>query len=174
MAHIQQEQSDRDRNFETRTLAASLHGELTALLSRVHSQRSLILTQWKIYEAAAADRQLREVESPMMPLTFTVPVFESCIPKLGLLGPSVTADVVEVFSRATTRTPSPSEVPKFRPEQLARVYKALHEGYRDWGDEIVRVGARLGHLQGFGPDPGSLFQMRQAKESEKGPAKAAQ
>jgi hypothetical protein len=166
-ASIQRDLVDQDRSYNQRIVAASLHGELIALLSRVHGSRSLLFTQWKIFEAASQDRLLKDVLAPLNAIpTYSVPVFESCIPKLGLLGPSIVGDVVEVFSKATNK-PSNAEPVQLKPEIIAKLYKAVYESHLDWSNEIVHVGGRLAALQGAGPDPGTLYEMRQAKDAEK-------
>ena len=165
-AAIQRDQVEQDHAYNQRTLAASLHGELIALLSRVHGSRGLMFTQWKIFEAAAQDHNLRDLPSILTPPTYSVPVFESCIPKLGLLGPSIAGDVVEVFSRAAI-TPT-GEPAKLKPDILAKLYKVIYDSHLNWSDEIVRVASRLASLQSAGMvDPGTLHEMRQAKEADK-------
>lgn len=157
-------EKEEDRAYERRVLASALHGELNSLLTRIHQQSISLHTQKVICEGMARDRDLNSVDMPIIIPVYSAPLFEASVPKLGLLGASITADVVEVFSAVTAKSPS-GEPPKLRPDFAAKLYEGLLDTYKDWTADIVDVGSRLSSVMFDGnEDPGPLFAARKARK----------
>ncbi|MDR6635092.1 hypothetical protein J2X72_003904 [Phyllobacterium sp. 1468] len=160
-----------EREYEKKVLAAALQGELIALLSRVHDGQAWLRMQTRFWKIAAADKDLKDVDVPFSFPSYHVPAFEANIQRLGLLGPSIAGDVVSVFGMATNKTAEPMKA--IKPAMAAMLAEGLLDAHKDWSDRIVRVGGRLGSIQGFLDDPGSLWELKKEKEAAAKAAEAA-
>lgn len=159
-----------DREHQKRVIAAALHGELTWLVSAVQHSTTFMQVNKVMHETAAKDRDLANTEVEYFPAKYRVPVYETNIPLLGVLGPSIAADVVSVFSRAAVSRDLP-DGRMMKPKFAALLYEATAKDHREWVDEIIHVGARLSYLQGLrSDDPGTLLAFKRSKTSPKPPA----
>ncbi|MGN7773213.1 hypothetical protein [Phyllobacterium sp. 22552] len=149
-----------DRLHDRKVLAAALQGELIALLPNLDAATRFYRMQCEGYQAFLkqggsknTDAQIKLFEG------FNVPIFQTNIGQLGLLGPSIAADVVIVFSRAINKVVHLSD--EKAPIELAiQVMEHLVKNHQEWSRDIHHVVARLGSVQGFFEDPGILAEMK--------------
>jgi len=102
---LDQQKVAAERTYQHRVLAASLHGELIALLSAVHQQQTILRAQNVVWKRLSLDRDYKNADAPFTPPRFAVPIYQANIDRLGLLGPSVAANVVQVYAPAATPPP---------------------------------------------------------------------
>ena len=96
------------------------------------------------------------------------PYFKANIPNLGVLGPSLGADIIKVLSRADGRPHLYAKDVVLSNETLLTMYDGNADALMNWRDELAHVAARIHAVVHDLPDPGSLASTaKQRKETMK-------
>ncbi len=91
-------QADLDaRNHEVSVLVSALEAELSALTNRVEQGKNVFQQQADYFQHILEKDEGSEEPAILHAPKYSTPIFTANIDKLGLLGPSVAGDVVEVF-----------------------------------------------------------------------------
>ncbi|SED39675.1 hypothetical protein SAMN05444161_3117 [Rhizobiales bacterium GAS191] len=154
-ADIARKAKDEDIDHQRRTLAAALHGELLAVRSSIRNRADMLRIQTSLGATLPEDR-LREGLRDFGVPGAKSPVFQSQLENIGLLGPSIANDVVQVYARAgiglergSMRTLSVTAIQNLLQTVIAAIDRCV--------PQIDHVAMRLASLQADGvSDPGPL------------------
>lgn len=147
------------RAADGKALAAALIGELT-VCHRVQSLRATNLGVMQAVSKKIGEEGHSVAESFTSP-PISTPVYRSIIPQLGLLGASLVADVVAVYSRLDMEAQGDKRPPT---ELLSTVVEDLRD--------IAHVITRLQAFQDGFRDPGPVYETRNKRQEEAGNAAA--
>ncbi|WP_421929978.1 hypothetical protein [Nitratireductor rhodophyticola] len=158
-------QADLDaRNHEVSVLVSALEAELSALTNRVEQGKNVFQQQADYFQHILEKDEGSEEPAILHAPKYSTPIFTANIDKLGLLGPSVAGDVVEVFApTAISDINQEGPIPRNIAAQFARSLVTQH---RKWLLEILQVRKRLLSLQGPNEDPGSLDEFRRNQNGQ--------
>jgi len=160
-ASLAEIQKDKEIERNRKMLAGALRAELVAGMSTVSQYRQLFAVQAQFY------KRYPEHRGKVMVGTFSAPIYKANIGRLELLGPSIAADVIMVFSKTNVEVDTES-LPEADGSILASLYQNAAESQKEWLDDICHVCERLKSIEFGSPDPGILIQARQARVSTMG------
>jgi hypothetical protein len=147
------------RAEERRELAAALSGEIVSIHRQFANRLIWLDVQRRIYGEFVRTRAVPIAGFEIPPIV--TPVYNANIPKIGLLGPSLSSDVAEVFGLAGVEISlAPSAV---IPEMMVTLIEGMLGSAPAQGDDMVHVNARLMSVFTDSEDPGSLFQTREQR-----------
>ncbi|MER8709134.1 hypothetical protein NKH49_26940 [Mesorhizobium sp. M1088] len=145
-----------DRLDEQQALAAALSGELNAAFTRLSNGLPVMRIQKAVYEEFGKTIPTAPVDvSLFMPL-FEPQIFQANISRLGLLGPSIASDVVEIYQLLVWRRELPVAT-KLTGESLAAIVQAHVGVVEKWVVDHFHIRNRLISLFGQHSDPGPLY-----------------
>jgi hypothetical protein len=172
-ASINRDEKQREVDRDKQLVASALHAELIGLLPRVQQMQ-----QWLSIQRAVM-KQMGSHKTTFRLPRYNVPVYDHNLSKIGLLGPSVGGDVIQVYSNAVAvgeYNKDTHQITDTPANMLVPIVESMVEAYENWTGEIVHVAQRLMHVQGFRQDdPGTLFTFRKARDANslKKPRQAA-
>ncbi len=164
---LDEQKLERQTEREKRALVSALWAEVYSLNAQVGDAKLNAWMMRQFYDGLAKKGH-RSITKEMQFPTFEAPIFRASIDKLGLLGPSIAADVVLVVSKAKggAQIKMRSEEP-WDLEFLATIYKGHEEAMDDWRADLLHVANRLRSIMDGSPDPGILFENRKKRRDEK-------
>ena len=151
---------------ERRILMAALRAEIVGLMEQAqtteeHSTLMHAFLQGKI--TARAPNFTKSFEWP----TFNAPVYQAHIPKLGLLGASLGADVVRLMAKTGITIPLAEFARSLSNEMVAKTHAAIADRMRDWQADLLHVAMRIRAREEGTPDPGMLLEAQSKRRQEK-------
>ena len=150
------------------SLANALWAEVYALHYQIHEQwRSNKM--FAVVSKEMAKKGIPPTAKSMSFPTFDVPVYKANISNLGLLPPSIAADVVLVMTRARGGENRNMEMDQPISHDLA---ETLHRGFaetlEEWRDDLFHVSKRLSSvINPKNQDPGPLIDAQNARVAAK-------
>lgn len=160
-ATISDFQKEKEIERDRKMLAGALRAELVAGLSTIGGLQQLFTIQAAFYKRYPDQR------GKVMIGSFPAPIYKASIDKLGLLGPSIAADVIMVFSKANIEF-DPEKIPEVDGHILSSLYQNAADSQKEWLADIYHVCDRLKSIEFGSPDPGLLIQARQRREKSNG------
>lgn len=152
---------DRNLDRDRKSLAAALHGELIQVNAKYNAIIQSLALQSSLLKQMDSRRHLYA-----NPFTFggiETPIFDVSIDKLGLLGPSLIADVIEIYSaQKITLKLEANTVP---PDMIAKLLDGIIDDLRNKNADSLWVNKRLLAVQTGNPDPGALYYERQRRKN---------
>jgi hypothetical protein len=141
---------------EVETLRASLRAEMIHLHRLAQEAETLSLhLKEKYLEHAQAGAAPTIDKVPME--SFDAPIFRSHLSKIGLLGPSLAADVVIVLSVADGKSQDFESTSPLTMEFIANTLYARHAlKMKHWQEDLFHVAMRIRAVEEGTPDPGTL------------------
>jgi hypothetical protein len=158
------EREDRRTDEERRFLMAALRAEIAGLMEQ--AQRAL---EHSIIIRQQAAKEQNSTQSFKLP-TFSAPVYQSNISKLGLLGVSLGTDVVRIMAKNGITVPPAELNQPLSNETVAKLCDGVADGMREWKADLDHVAMRIRAYEEGTPDPGTLREAqnkRQQQEKEK-------
>jgi hypothetical protein len=155
------DQETRRTDEERRILMAALRAEITGLMEQAQraEKYSTIMQQL----AAEAPTSTQSFKSP----TFSSPVYRANISKIGLLGVSLGADVVELMAKSGIQAPPAEFNQPLSNEMVAKLYGGMADEMREWQADLSHVAMRIrAHEEGT-QDPGTLREAQKQRRQEK-------
>jgi hypothetical protein len=159
-AALQRQAQAENREDEKKVLAAALHGELLASITRLSNTRQwlelLLVTAGELAKSGGS------LQAPLKIPRVPTPVYDANIAKMGLLGASIVADVAEVYGilQAELEWTQPNA-------NLAKILvKGVIDTMPDRISDILHVGSRLMAIQYGTEDPGLLSANRKSRKKQ--------
>jgi hypothetical protein len=158
------EREDKRTDGERRFLMAALRAEIASLMEQTQRslEHSIIIRQ----QAAKAPNSTQSFKLP----TFSAPVYQANISKIGLLGVSLGTDVVRVMANSGIIAPLAELNQPLSNETVAKLCDGVADGMREWKADLYHVAMRIRAYEEGTPDPGTLQEaqnQRQQLEKEK-------
>jgi hypothetical protein len=151
---------------ERHLLMAALRAEIVGLMQQAQNAMQYSITMRALLQEMIASKARNSTKSFAWP-TFNAPVYQANISKIGLLGPSLGADVVKVMAR-TGMTISPAAFDRpISNEMLANMYDSLQDGMQEWHADLYHVAMRIRAREEGMPDPGTLLEAQGKRQQEK-------
>lgn len=160
-AELAAQQRAADLKRDRRILATALRGELVAIFGTIKDTRKYYIIQAEVY------RHFPDRKGKIMWFNIKAPLYEKMIDKLGLLGASVAADVIMVYSKANMGA-DPEKMPEADGAILSKIMDGAAEIHLEWMQDIAHVCERLKSVEFDTPDPGILVEARQARNKAEG------
>lgn len=146
---------DRERIREKHLLLAALRAEIAALHSLAYEQANTVRT-FALMTRFLAQNNAPASSKEFGSSTFNAPIFMANIPKLGLLGTYLGADIIKVLSRADGKSASmKTEIPMPHAMVYA-LYVGRHDFLVKWASDLHHVAMRIIAEENGTTDPGTL------------------
>jgi hypothetical protein len=154
-----------ERVMEVATLLASLRAEMIHLYRLAHETEAVSTHLKKAYlEHAKAGAAPIKAKIPRD--SFDAPIFRLHLSKIGLLGPSLAADVVIVLSVADGKSQDFETTSPLTMEFIANtIYGPNALKMKHWREDLFHVAMRIRAVEEGTPDPGSLSATRTARRA---------
>jgi hypothetical protein len=142
------------RNNAREVLLAAMWAEACVLWNAVSEAEVNATTFAMVHENFKKERVPNTSRGMVLP-GFDAPVFKANISQLGLLGPSLAADVVTVMARAEGKDrPAIDIIPSN--EILITIYRGNAEALKKWRQDLAHVAQRISAAMSSQTDPGTL------------------
>jgi hypothetical protein len=152
-----------DWNHEKRALAASLCGELSAAATRLFNTRPILSIQKLVYQQIGDAVSSQPVRVASYLSSSEPRIFAANAARIGVLGPSIASDVVEMYQILLWSGEVPAAT-TLTGTQISKLFEAQLEALDDWIQDQHHVNLRLLSLYGSQEDPGPLYFERQKRK----------
>lgn len=147
------------KESEKKELAAALHGELISINRQYNNVMQVLLIQEKLFRQMALTGTA--ISQDFKLLKISTPVYEANIHRIGLLGPSVAADVAEIYGAMSFGFELPAK--HLDPEMLSILLDGIRQSLSSVNKDALHVNSRLLAIQFGSEDPGPLLFARQRR-----------
>jgi hypothetical protein len=168
-AALDKQANDDEHAREKAILLHALWAEIIFLYSSVYDAEFNSTMFAEVHENYIKQR-IANTGKGVVFTSFDAPVFRTNISKLGLLGPSIGADIITVLSRADGKPKLFAQDQTLSNETLVTMYKGNADALDNWRDDLSHVARRIRAIENGTPDPGSLSSTeknRRAARKEK-------
>lgn len=174
-ANLGRQGEERRLQEEKETLAGALVGELSAISNVANNTKQAIMIIETGYEVME-----NQVPDSLPDFSLSYPwvetrVFDALVERIGILGPSISSDVVELYAKiAIWKSPRNEATGKaFLPGEnvlpakaIAKIYEMQRNAINTWIDDCIHIQHRLLSVYGMHEDPGPLFFVKNKSESD--------
>lgn len=147
---------DRERRA-AKSLASTLAAEITATGSQLSVRVSVLNSYVEIYEKMGNGVPGVATIAELLP-SFATPAFKANVGNLGLLGPSVAHDVVQLYTRLADKPYGDANL--LSGKQISPILRTWERMYMAWLEDQNDVVLRLLAIVSGDPDPGALVETR--------------
>jgi hypothetical protein len=154
-AELDREAKEADQTREHEILLQGLWAEIISLDAELRED----LFNVRMFAEMHKSYRKRGIANTVKGISFkshNAPYYKANIQKIGLLGPSLGADVIKVLSRADGSSHLYAQDTILSNDTMITMYDGNADSLMDWRDELAHVAKRINALVHNHPDPGSL------------------
>jgi hypothetical protein len=166
-AELDREAKEADHVREHEVLLQGLWAEIISLDAELRED----LFNVRMFAEMYKSYKKRRVDNTVKGISFkshNAPYYKANIERLGLLGPSLGADIIKVLSRADGSPHLYAQETVLSVDTMIMMYNGNADSLMDWRDELAHVAKRINAIAHNHADPGSLAATaKQRKEALK-------
>lgn len=152
---LDEEAREAERAKEVESLLASLRAEMIHLYNLTWEAEDLSLRLKENY-LKQAQAGVGPTKGAVPRESFDAPIFRSHLSKIGLLGPSLAADVIIVLSIADGKSQDFESTSPLTMEFIANIYGHYALKMKHWREDLFHVAMRIRAFEEGTRDPGTL------------------
>jgi len=161
-AEIDASAAERRRIADKDVLLSAIRAEVVYLYGAASEAATRAIMFKIMYEEMERDRSTPPIKSLHFP-TFDAPIYRANISHLGLIGPSLGADVIKVLSRADGKDKNISLDAPISPRNLIVIHRGNADMMQKWASDLYHVATRLQAAEQNTAEPGTLAQTERSR-----------
>jgi hypothetical protein len=161
---LEEEAQARATEKERAVLLSALRAEIVGLLDAAQTAQNIATRFADIADSMARQNVPAKTKTITYP-TFDAPIYLANLTRIGLLGPSLGADVVKVLSRTRNKKSEVNSDGPIPHSGMKMLYEASAESFAKWTNDLLHVAMRIRSYEEGWPDPGTLSETLNARRS---------